>query len=144
MLGTRDGLLILEERGGSSSRVEAHKASVETVAITPDGAVIVSGAADGTVAVLRPRSPLTSQVVLGHRDPVRVVALDPTGNFAVSGSAADEFTLWRLPEFNRVADFHCDGRIEDVALAAEAGLVVIADGAGGVHLLSTMHGPEAR
>jgi WD40 repeat protein len=143
VLGTRDGLLILEERGGSSSRVEAHKASVETVAITPDGAVVVSGAADGTIAVLRPRLSLNSQLILGHRDPVRVLALDPSGNFAVSGSAADDLTVWRLPELTRVAGFHCDGKIEDIALAAGASFVVIADGAGSVHLLSKMQGSEA-
>ena len=138
LLGTRDGSLILEERGGRKLRVAVHKSQVKAVAVTLDSAVIVSGARDGTIAVWQPHLSALPQVVPGHSSPVRIVAVAPDGTFAVSGSTVDDLTLWALPELTPVANFQCDGRIEDVALSASASLVVIADSAGNVHLLTLM------
>ena len=140
VLGTQDGSYIVQDRDGGTLRVAVHKSSVKTVAVTPDGAIIVSGAGDGTVAVWQPHLSAPPRVVPGHVDSVKIVAIAPDGTFAVSGSTADDLTLWALPELRPVAGFQCDGRIEDVALSASASLVVVADGAGGVHLLAPMYG----
>jgi WD40 repeat protein len=123
---------------------------------------VVSGAIDGTIAVLQygllvphlsrqrrdlsayepvkfvPDHPSPLKLVLGHSDAVRVVAVSADGQFAVSGSDGDDLKLWALPELTPLASFHCDGEIEDIAVAAGARLVAVADSAGAVHLLFTM------
>jgi WD40 repeat protein len=165
VLGTRDGKVLIEARGSTPITVAAHEARVETVAVTPTGTddvTVVSGARDGTIAVwqvglLVPHlsrqrrdfsayepvkfvsdHPSPIKLVLGHSDPVRVVAVSADGEFAVSGSDADDLTLWALPELTPLTSYHCDGEIEDIAVAAGARLVAVADAAGGVHLLSTL------
>ncbi len=163
VLGTRDGNLFVEGRDVGLFQMPIHPDGIDAVALayTPDGAIIVTGDPNGSIGVLQPTGDPNGRVgvfqpsptgevrieakirIGGGGVPVKLVAMSPDGKFAVSGSTDDDLTLWRLPELTKVAHFHCDGEIEDVALAANASLVVVADGAGGVHLLTTMRGHEA-
>ena len=65
---------------------EGHSQSVQSVAYSPDGNYIVSGAADNTVKVWDAKIGQLIRTFEGHSQSVQSVAYSPDGNYIVSGS----------------------------------------------------------
>ena len=67
---------------------------VSSVAITPDGKTIVSGAWDKTIKLWDIQSGILKATFKGHTDTVYSVAITPDGKTIVSGSKDKTIKLW--------------------------------------------------
>ncbi len=76
--------------------LEGHTGEVKAVAITPDGARIVSGSSDKTVRVWGLRSGHLERILEGHTDEVLAVAITPDGARIVSGGQDEAMRVWNL------------------------------------------------
>jgi cytochrome c len=72
-----------------------HDAAVNAVAYLKDGR-IVTGGADGKIAIWTPGKPDPDKVLEGHRGPVAALAVSPDGKTLASGSWDHTIRLWPL------------------------------------------------
>ena len=92
----RDSLLtVLEASPHLTTFLRGHTDAVWTVAFNPEGTMLASGSADGTVILwdVKTRQPM-GPPWLGHTDWVRTVAFSPDGQTLVSGSADNTLIFW--------------------------------------------------
>jgi WD40 repeat protein len=75
---------------------KGHDGTVRSVAFTPDGRHIVSGADDKTVRLWETATAKEIRVMRGHGKMVLKVAVSPDGRFAASASEDDTVRLWKL------------------------------------------------
>jgi WD40 repeat protein/serine/threonine protein kinase len=87
----------------------AHREHVSSVAFSPNGELIASGAADRTVRMWNARTGKPEPLRIRHEGPLKLVAFDPTGRFLLT--SGDNIV-----------------RIWDVRTAAELGLPLEHDG----------------
>ncbi len=95
------------------NRLEGHKASVLSVAFSPDSQLIATASADNTVNLWnRDGSPYQSQgknhkPLVGHRDRVLAIAFSPDGKHIATASADNTVKLWC-----RDCDWQCPYTLE--------------------------------
>jgi WD40 repeat protein len=73
-----------------------HSRWVRSVAISPDGRVLVSGSGDRTVKIWDLTAGQLLQTLLGHEHWVRSVAISPDGQLVASGSNDKTIKIWQL------------------------------------------------
>ena len=74
---------------------EGHLSSVESVAFSPDGKLIVSGSGDETIRLWDAATgALHGEPLEGHLGSVNSVAFSPDGKLVVSGSNDKTVRLW--------------------------------------------------
>jgi WD40 repeat protein len=73
-----------------------HEDSVLSVALSPDGKLIVSGSRDSTVRLWDVEGNLIGQPFQGHEGSIYSVAFSPNGQMIVSGSDDHTLRLWDL------------------------------------------------
>jgi WD40 repeat protein len=111
------------------------------LAVTPDGARIVSGSLDNTVRVWNLATGRLERTLDGHADSVCAVAVTPDGTRIVSGSWDNTVRVWNLASGHLVACWIADPGILVQAcctVPADPSLVVYGDSAGGVHVLQVL------
>ncbi|WP_449420843.1 protein kinase domain-containing protein [Phormidium nigroviride] len=69
---------------------------VWSVAVSPNGRVVVTGSTDGTVRMLHLRTGKLLKTLMGHSEAVWSVAVSPDGKAIASGSADDTIKIWDL------------------------------------------------
>ena len=74
-----------------------HSESINTVAISPDGQLLVSGSEDTTIKLWDLRTRECLATLEGHEAGVKSVAISADGQLLVSGSADNTIQLWQLP-----------------------------------------------
>jgi WD40 repeat protein len=83
---------------GATRDITSHGGRLQTLALDPTGATLVTGAADGLVRV----GPLSGEgephLLYGHSRAVTSVAVSPDGRWIASGSDDDTIRLWPMPE----------------------------------------------
>ena len=87
----------LTQPGGPLLRtLQSHKAPVDTVVMTPDGRIGISGDTDGRLIVWDLRQGTQLHSLTGHQAYVPVVAVTPDGKRAVSGGYDKTVRVWDL------------------------------------------------
>ena len=81
------------ERNVAEQVMRFHDAAVNAVAYLKDGR-IVTGGADGKIAIWTPGKPDPDKVLEGHRGPVVTLAVSPDGATLASGSWDHTIRLW--------------------------------------------------
>jgi WD40 repeat protein len=66
------------------------------VAVSPDGAFIVTGSWDRTARIWDAKSGIERAVLEGHQKAVRSVAVSPNGAFIVTGSEDNTARIWEV------------------------------------------------
>jgi WD40 repeat protein len=120
----------LTAAGGALVRtLEGHRGSPSSVAITPDGKTLVSGAFDETLREWELPSGRCLRVLEGKGGSVFTVAITPDGTRVVSGSDNGIATLWELGSGTilRRLEGHRD-RVMSVAITPDGRCAVIAGG----------------
>lgn len=82
---------------GLIDTLTGHSDSINAVAVTPNGQIIVSGSEDNTIKLWDLNSGKCLATLVGHEAGVRAVAISPDGQLLVSGSADHTIKLWQLP-----------------------------------------------
>ena len=82
---------------GLIDTLTGHSDSINSVAISLNGQLIVSGSEDSTVKLWNLNTGECLATLEGHEAGVRAVAISPDGQLLVSGSADNTIKLWQLP-----------------------------------------------
>jgi RNA polymerase sigma factor (sigma-70 family) len=125
-----------------SSRLR-HAGSVGPVVFSPDGKTLATGGTDNAIRVWDVATGRQTRLLLGHRGSLVALAFSADGKRLVSGSAhePERFRSWDLASGKQLWSCQPPGRLvyatafapdgRTVALANDAGLVVLLDAANG-------------
>ena len=83
---------------GLIDTLTGHSDSINAVAITHSGQIIVSGSEDNTIKLWDLKTGNCLTTLEGHEAGVRAVAISPDGQLLVSGSADNTIKLWQIAE----------------------------------------------
>jgi WD40 repeat protein len=86
--------LIMRASVGALKTANAHKGGVKSIAISPNGALLVSGGVDKLVCLRDAREFTELRTLPGHTDVVFSVAVSPDGKRVLSGSQDKTVRLW--------------------------------------------------
>jgi RNA polymerase sigma factor (sigma-70 family) len=93
--------LLRDGRSGAASGPNltlGHDRAVNTVAFSPDGRTVASGANDGILRIWRVRDGALLQTMEGHTRPVSDIAFFQDGTLLVSGSLDRTVNVWRVSD----------------------------------------------
>jgi WD40 repeat protein len=76
--------------------LQGHNSFVNTLAISPDGKILVSGSADQTIKVWDWATGTELRTLVGHSSFINALAIAPDGKTLVSGSADQMIKIWDL------------------------------------------------
>ncbi len=118
---------------------------VTSVAFSPDGALLASGAWDNTVRLWRVADGAPLRTLEGHTDRVWSVAFSPDGALLASGSGDGTVRLWRVADGAplRTLEGHTDW-VWSVAFSPDGALLASGSGDGTVRLWRVADGALLR
>ena len=74
----------------------SHLSYVNTISISPDGQILVSGSADKTIKIWNLSTGQEIRTLKGHSQPINSLAISPDGQTLVTGSADKTIKIWNL------------------------------------------------
>jgi WD40 repeat protein len=109
--------------------------AVTATAISADGALIVSGAADGSVRIFTAATGEVAKALEGQAGPVSALALAPNAALVASGSKTGAVQIWNVADGARRRPLlgHA-GEVRDVCISAQGDQIVSAGDDGTVRL----------
>jgi WD40 repeat protein len=116
--------------------LEGHTGGVNGVAFSPDGTLLATASADGTVALWDPATGQRTATLKGHTGPVRGVAFSPDGTLLATASDDRTVALWELDRRAMVSQLALGTPV--LALAWHAGGLAVGTAAGDVVLLAVV------
>lgn len=84
------------ERGKLCFILQGHTKKVNGLAITPDGAKVISASSDGTLKVWDLVKGNILLTITGHKGAVNAVTVTPNGNYLISAGADHTLKMWHL------------------------------------------------
>ncbi|MGG6294806.1 protein kinase domain-containing protein [Leptolyngbya sp. AN02str] len=126
------------ERGEPRWKFEGHLHTVTSLAVTPDGSMLISGSLDRTLRLWDVKTGQVKHTFEGHTDGVTAIALDPGRSHLVSASRDKTLRLWDLESGALLHTWigHTQA-IEAIALHAEQQTLLSGDAAGTLKLWHT-------
>ena len=103
-----------------------HIASINSVALSPDGALLASGHHDGVVRLWDMQTQKQLTTLTGHEAGVKSVAFSSDGTLLASG-AKDRARLWDVRNRKQVADFKHKAIVESVAFSPDGNTLASVD-----------------
>ncbi|NEO45999.1 MAG: WD40 repeat domain-containing protein, partial [Moorea sp. SIO4A3] len=88
------------------STLSGHGDSVNAVAVTPDGTMVISGSSDNTVKVWNLNTGAEIRTLTGHTSPVNAVAITPDGTRVISGGSDNTVRVWNLATAKEILRFN--------------------------------------
>jgi hypothetical protein len=88
--------------------LKGHTAEVWSVSFSPDGRLLASGSADGTIKLWRVSDGSLVRTLTGHAREVDSVSFSPDGRLLASGSGDNTIKLWRVSDGVLVRTLHPD------------------------------------
>src|ERR687885_2567252 len=76
--------------------LQGHEASINTIAISPDGQILASGSEDRTVSLWNLKTGKRTFTFFGQAGEVSTVAISPDGKMLVAGGFDNTITSWQL------------------------------------------------
>jgi WD40 repeat protein len=121
---------------GASQRrfIGTHAAPVASVAVSPDGSLVASGAGDFDIELAELPSGRPRATLRGHRDWVFGLAFSPDGALLASASWDWTARLWRVADGATEQLFQHDNLVWDVAFSPDGTTVATASEDGNVRL----------
>jgi WD40 repeat protein len=96
----------LERKPEQSSLLQEHMGSVASLAFSPNGETVVSGAGDQTVKLWDVETGRERATLLGHTDRVMAAAFSPDGTLLVTGGLDHTVRLWRTATDEDVVGYY--------------------------------------
>jgi hypothetical protein len=93
-MGIAGSVLRVRQANGSFTSLHGHKGTVQCVAFSPDGQLLISGGSDHSVRLWNAADGTQLRCFDGHTDQVHAVAFSPDGRTAFSGGADDFLRCW--------------------------------------------------
>lgn len=84
------------QTGGLVRQLDAHKSSINALAISPNAQILASGSDDTTIRLLNFQTGELFQSIPAHSGPVNALAISPNGQILASGSADRTIRFWNL------------------------------------------------
>jgi hypothetical protein len=123
--------------------LHVHRAGVNSVSFSPDGAQILSASDDRTLRVLDARSGAERIVVPGHQDRVLAASFSPDGARVVSGSADGTVRVWDAANGNELLALSGHANwVFAVAFAPDGARIVSGSEDGTVRVWDAANGAE--
>ncbi|NEO93353.1 MAG: WD40 repeat domain-containing protein [Moorea sp. SIO3G5] len=88
------------------STLSGHGDSVNAVAVTPDGTMVISGSSDNTVKVWNLNTGAEVLTLKGHSARVHAVAVTPDGTRVISGASDHTVRVWSLATGKEIQRFN--------------------------------------
>ena len=119
----------------SVATVREEMDSLTSLAMTPDGKLLASGAWDKTIRLWQLSDGECLATLRGHKRGVTCLAAAPDGSLLASGSWDDTIRLWRLPggEWTATLRGH-EGAVESLVISPDGNLLASGGGDGTVRL----------
>ena len=103
-----------------------HNASIESVALSPDGTLLAAGRQDGAVELWDIGSRKRIDVIQGHDAMVQCVVFSPDGRLLAS-SAKEHARLWDIQDRREIAVFDHTGIVESIAFSRDGKTLACVD-----------------
>jgi len=109
------------------NRLQGHKGSVTTVAISPNNQIIVTAGEDGEVRLWKPNGKL-DKILTGHRGVVNAVAFNPNGTLFATAGNDGSVRVWK-PDGSLVSTlWGKQGAVNGVAFSPDGSAIATANG----------------
>jgi WD40 repeat protein len=106
-----------------------HTGDVTEVDFSPDGSLIASSSADGTIRIWNVSDGSLRQVLEGHTDHVLTLDFSPDGSLLASGSNDGTVRIWQVDDGSllRTIESYSLGRVLEVEFSPDGSLLAVAD-----------------
>ena len=92
---------------------------VKSLAISPDGQILVSGSDDNTIKIWQLSTGEELRTLTGHSESVNSVAISPDGQILVSGSDDKTIEIWQLSTGQKLRTLTGAGSINSLAISPD-------------------------